>query len=465
MNTSCWRNICFSVVVSIFLFEISYAQKADRFQNQRAKENYSYLRDSTALEFPSSLKFIPIGKQGISYLSVGGSYRTRFEGLSNQNWSAANDQYFYSQRITLHLDACLGKYFRFFGELQHGYRTGGTAFLESDELDVHQAFIQLNSKNSKLFLRLGRQEMKYGVGRLFDFSLGPNIRRTFDIGKLTYTNKSTQVDFFYGKDVELNFEAFDNRSNIFQNSTSNSKIWGVYSQFSLFPNNGEADNTELYYLGIESPSNGYNDVRGEETRHSIGIRKYGNGWSGFTYNTELIYQFGNIGDNTISAYNIEVDWQYRFTTKWRPTIGLKLDWSSGDRESEDGKINSFNPMYVNPAIYSLAVVNTPINLLSYHPSITMFPVRKMMIELEFAFFNRTSLNDGLYSPPNRQVRPANGLSARHIGNTLGLFFVYNYSKHLSFNIRSSYFMTGSFIEQSGESENILQVAPTLQFTF
>lgn len=463
------RSICLiyrAILVSLFLTSFTFSQKQMRFQDQRALEDYSHLRDSTNLDGVNTFKFIALDKQSVSFVSFGGSVRPRYEVITNEEWTADNNQSFYSQRIAFHTDVYVGKFLRFFGELQHGYKTGEEAFLDSDQIDIHQSFIELRKMDTKLSLRFGRQELKYGAGRLIDYGFGPNIRRSFDIGKITYSSNHTQIEAYYGKDVRLSFKAFDNGFNLFKGNAANSKVWGIYGQFSLFPNEGETDNTELYYLGIESPRAGFNDVLGKEVRHSIGIRRYGVAGTGFTYNTELIYQFGKIDNSSISAFNFETDWQYSLSGKtWRPTLGLKFDLSSGDENWGDEEINSFNPMYVNPAIYSLAIVNTPVNLVSIHPSITIFPKGKFMVELEFAVFGRTTAEDGLYSPPNRQVRMANDLSERHIGNTIGLFMLYNYNRYLNFNIRSSYFMAGDFVKASGTSEPIFQFAPTITIRF
>ncbi len=234
----------------------------------------------------------------------------------------------------------------------------------------------------------------------------------------------------------------------------------------MLPNQGEADNTEVYYLGLESGRATYNDVSGNEMRHTIGIRRYGRASAKFTYNTELVYQFGDIAGNTISAFNFETDWQYSLIDKrGRPTFGLKLDYSSGDRQVADGQVNSFNPMFVDPAIYSLAVVNTPVNLLSIHPAFTIFPTKKMMLEIEYVFFFRASLNDGLYSPSNRLVLMANTIDNRPIGNSIGLLIVYNFNKHFNFTLRSSYYRFRGLLGGFGLAEDIFQFSPTFQYTF
>lgn len=437
-------------------------------QDERAKEDYSYLKDSIKLQSFAALKFISLAKNKNSYLSIGGSFRPRFEHFSNRFWVEGNDENYYSQRLSFHTDWHFGQYIRFFGELYHGYKTESQAFAQSDKLDFHQAFVEFNIPFgiNKLSFRFGRQEMKLGSGRLVDLRIGPNIRRSFDLAKISFQKRKVTLQAFYGKEVQSEFEAFDNDFTLFDDEASNPKLWGLYSQFPIFHTDDVSDNNELYYVGFQSDFSAFSDVMGEEIRHSIGLRRFGSINKYTTYNTEFIYQFGEIGGNTISAFNFETEWKYTFITKkWKPGFGLKLDWSSGDREIADGKLQSFNPMFVNPAIYSLAAINTPVNLFSLHPSFSFLPSKKWFVNLEWALFARASKNDGLYSPPRFQIRTADGLTSRPIGSVLGLFLKYTYNKNISFDLRSSFFTTGKFIVESGPSKPIFHISPTATFIF
>lgn len=65
----------------------------------------------------------------------------------------------------------------------------------------------------------------------------------------------------------------------------------------------------------------------------------------FKYNTELNYQFGKFGDKIISAFSIEGDWHYNLiNTKFKPDLGIKLDYVSGDFVKEAG---DSNPTFYN----------------------------------------------------------------------------------------------------------------------
>jgi len=335
-----------------FLSSICCFAQNSQFNSQRAEEDYSYLKDSTDLKFRDAIKYIALNKKRSSYLSMGGSIRTTYDNYENEFWVPNRDLHYYSQRVAFHTNWQFGKNFRAFGELQSGIVTGDPIILYSDDIDVHQAFVEYKTSSKKLALRLGRQEMEYGSGRLYSLRQGPNIRQTFDMGRVLWKEEDLNLNVFYGNAVQINFDAFDNPSYIFKRDSLAQRVWGVYSQFKILPSKDEF-NTELYYLGFNNEgSSRFSDVTGEETRHTIGLRKFGTIGQRITHNHELIYQFGKIGGSDISAFNLEVMWQYQMiNTKWKPAIALKIDWSSGDSEAGDGKINSFNPLFVNPSLY------------------------------------------------------------------------------------------------------------------
>ncbi|MEO0899976.1 MAG: alginate export family protein [Bacteroidota bacterium] len=438
------------------------------FLTERADEDYSYLKDSSRLRGNDALKFIAFGESKNSYLSLGGSFRPRIEHFSNQFWTN-NDLTYYSQKASLHAKLQLGKHLRIFGELYHGLVSGNPIFLQSDELDVHQAFIEFETSlpDHGLFsAKIGRQELKLGAGRLVDLRSGVNIRRAFDMGRISYSDKKWAIQAFYGKEVSIQFNAFDNVTGLFNRDQLNPLLWGVFTQLIEKGNKQFQGQNELYYLGFYRANGTFSDVTGEESRHSLGIRRSGNLHHQLSYNTELIFQFGSLGDQAIRAFSFETDWRYTFiSANWNPSPGLKLDWSSGDAEQGDGRVNSFNPMFVNPAIYSLAAVNTPVNLTGIHPSILLFPHPKLLINFEYALYFRASSQDGLYIPPQILSRQADGQLERHIGDVIGLYVQFTANRYFSFDIRTSYFIPGSFIEVSGPSEPIFHIAPTATFMF
>lgn len=439
------------------------------FQTNRANEEYSYLKKAESnpheAGFADALKLIPLSQNEKIYFTLGGQYRPRFEYSSNLNYSQEGENY-YSQRLNFHTNLVLGKFIRVYGEVYHGYTSDQQRLLETDDIDFHQVFVDakiISSEKNNLSFRLGRQELALGASRLIGIREGPNMRRSFDMAKLTYKKSNTNVIAFYGKEVTPRFGAFDNEFNLFNKESTNPEIWGAGAQFPIKKLTGT---NEVYYLGFRSKNAGFSDVFGEEVRHSVGLRRFGKISKSVSYNTEVVYQFGDLAGNTISALNIETDWKYKFSeSKFGTTLGFKFDWSTGDKETGDNKVNTFNPLFVNPAIYSLAAVNTPANLTSFHPNITIQPMRDLSVYMDYAVFYRTTKQDGLYTPPRFQIREANGLSEKHVGDAFGIQVNYEINRNISLDLRSTYFIPGKFIKASGEAESIFYIAPTMSFRF
>ncbi|MDT0558856.1 alginate export family protein [Ichthyenterobacterium sp. W332] len=465
------------IIVSIFLITpMLNAQEIELKKKElpiyslfRATENYEYLKgDNNAFESDvfDPIKFIPLNEKEDIYLSFGGQIRPRFEHYSNRFWEETVDQDFYSQRLAFHTDLHLGKNFRVYTELYHGYTSHEREFVENDEIDIHQAFLQIDipfQSESSLSFILGRQELAYGSARLVGFREGPNIRRTFDATRAVFKSGKTNIQAFYTREVSPTIFAFDNRFTLFDGDANNPKFWGVYSQFKIKGFNGM---NELYYLGFENPFSAFSDVSGKENRHSIGLRRFGQIGKRFTYNTEIIYQFGEINNTTISAFNLEGDWHYKLiNTAWLWNPGLKLEYTSGDKNLNDNKLNTFNPMFVNPAYYSLAATITPINLISIHPSVSATPTEKLKLYGEWGIFWRASKNDGLYRPPRFVNRPANGIEDRNLGSQLGFKASYEFNRHLSLDLDMSYFIAGDFQKTSGSGDDIFHFAPTISYKF
>ena len=430
----------------------------------RAEENYSNFQKDSVDLFLENLKYIALDQEHSSFLTIGGEYRARMDHSRNISFGAERETS-YLQRLNLHLALNIGQRIKLFTEFYHGLSSAGEILVQSDDIDFHQAFIDwkiIDENDRSVKIRLGRQEIGYGSSRLVGIRNGPNIRRSFDMAQLRLRHRKTKIDIFYGGEVVVSSGAFDNQSSLLDAHNTSPTLWGVYLNSPL---KTKMRFFELYYLGFHSDLSAFSDVVGEETRHSMGLRSYG-AIGKFTYNSELIFQFGQLANSDIISHNFETDWKYRLSDKgWKPQVGLKLDWSSGDRKIGDGKIGTFNPVFVNPGIYSLASVNTPANMTSLHPNFSFRPSEKLLIYLDYAFFYRTQRADGFYRPPRFLSRPGPESDEKQLGETFGILLKYEINRNMSFDIVSYYFISGNYLEETGPSQNIYFFAPTLSFKF
>lgn len=435
---------------------ITYSLKAQNISPiklLRAEENYSPLLQNDSLRNSSllnQLKAIPLSKDKSIYLSLGGEFRPRWEHTENKNWSTKDnaDESFYSQRMMFHTDLHIGKHLRFFGQLTYGLVSlDEPVYIQSDELDLHQGFIEfsLPIKETSLKLRAGRQELLLGSGRLMAPRDGSNSRRSFDMIRLMLQNKKFNSNLFYGREVKVPTGFFDN------NSSNSPYTWGLGVTANT---NKILGNTTLYYIGFDAKSVKYNAGVNPETRHTIGIRRFGDLGKRFSYNTEINYQFGKFGNQNISAFSIEGDWHYKLiNNKFKPDFGIKLDYISGDKDATDNKLGSFNPYFNNPAYFGLITQVAAMNMFDIHPSVKLKLTEKMSTTTEADVYWRAELNDGLYNGAKFLIRPSNQNKSRFIGWQTGLKLDYEVSRNIKISNETYIFVADNFIKETGDAKN------------
>src|SRR5262249_62434352 len=127
------------------------------------------------------------------FVTIGGEIRERFELLDHPNFGSGttDGNGYFLQRYLLSSDFHFGAGVRFFTELQSGLengRNGGPRPTDLDRLDVHQAFLDwkiYTDEHHSVTLRVGRQELGFGSGRLISHAEGLNLRRSLDGARAT----------------------------------------------------------------------------------------------------------------------------------------------------------------------------------------------------------------------------------------------------------------------------------------
>lgn len=259
-------------VVLVSILVSAQVSQAQNFKLMRFDEDYSVLKDS-ARTFYNRIKYIPLSQSGRTYLSLGGEVRVEVDRAQNEDWGARNTgrNIFTLQRYHLHADLHLGERIRFFGQLRSGLENGrknGPRPIDEDQMNVQNLFVDLvpyKGPEGMLTLRLGRQELQYGSGRLLDVREGPNLRLYFDGAKVAYTSSKWNVEGFVMADGKVKTGVFDNPI------SRKSSLWGVYSTYAA----AKMINIDLYYLGIDRAEAGFDEGVADESRHTFGTRLMG----------------------------------------------------------------------------------------------------------------------------------------------------------------------------------------------
>lgn len=429
-------------VILVTMLVSAQISRAQNFKLLRYDEDHSGLKDS-AKTFYNRIKYIPLSRSGYTYLSLGGEVREELDRAQNEDWGARNvgRNFFTLQRYQLHADLHLGERIRFFAQLRSGLEYGrknGPRPIDEDQLNVQNLFVDLvphKKPESMLTLRLGRQEIQYGSGRLIDVRDGPNLRLYFDGARVAYTSSRLNVDGFVFANGMIKTGVFDNASN------RKASLWGIYSTYAITKN----VNIDLYYLGIDRANARFDEGVADESRHTFGARFWRSG-SGLLYNFEAGYQLGKFGRDNIRAWGGSSEIGYRFDyMKGSPTVKLRSDFISGDDTKGDGKLGTFNALYPNGGYFGMKPQAGPANLLSVHPNLAWKPGKNVLISLDVVFNWRQSVQDGLYRPDGTFSMSSSGSAKRYIGTAYLTTVSWEINRFLNYNIGVQYFKTGDFI--------------------
>ena len=234
----------------------------------RENDDWSFLADpSLRSDFWDPIKYIPLGCDAC-YVSLGGEIRLAFEQVGNDNWGKQPYMNaFLLQRYMLHSDWHLGKNFRVFIQLKSGledFRAGGPRPIDEKRLDFEAVFFEIGNTHRKnwVVLRVGRQELKYGSGRLVSIREGPNVRQSFDGVKIRSKAGAWNVDAFAVRPDLDNFGFFDN---VPDHTTA---FWGLYATRPW----RRGVSFDSYYLGKDRKSATFERGTATELRHSVGAR-------------------------------------------------------------------------------------------------------------------------------------------------------------------------------------------------
>ena len=303
--------------------------------------------------------------------------------------------------------------------------------VDENQLELHQVFADLIipvSTQQKITIRLGRQELMYGSQRLVSVREGPNNRQSFDAAKLIYSSPTVKTDIFYSHYVRSRRGIFDDGFN------DNTRFWGTYAVINKIP---VLKNIDLYYLGLWKRLSSFDDGSARETRHSIGTRIW-NTTKNWEYDFEALYQWGKFGDGNISAWTISSNTSYTFpSARFAPLINLKTELISGDRNYDDRKLNTFNPLFPRGAYFGYAALIGPSNLFDIHPSLAFSLAKTLRLTFDYDVFWRFSINDGIYGPSGVIIFSGKNTHTKYIGDqfatdivyTLAIFFTSEQNLH------------------------------------
>ena len=430
-------------------------------------ESYAYLADPAKRTSTwSKFKYVPVGGQGSPvWASFGGELRFRAEHRDNERFGRGPQDTGgdFQTRARLWGELNLGSSLRAFVDVQDARTSGlasGEPVIEENRTDLHQAFLEARTGlgEGALRVRAGRQEFGQGGFRLFDMREGANARVALDMVRVLYDSPTGwSGGAFAGYALREGKASWDDATNF------DYRLYGATAARTLGQGT-TAPKLELLYVNTDrltTPFDG--QVAGRDDRDTLSVRLTGK-VAPWDYEVEAVKQWGSFRDLDIDAWFISAVGGRTFPgVKWSPRLAVRLDVGSGDKDPNDGKLNSFNPLFPQPA--ALRTDLGFANMVLLQPEVTVRPTPKLTLGANTAGLWRQSKDDGLYALSGMVLRGANEGQSSYVGWRTGVFARYALTPYVSLMGVANYTKAGDFLKETGTAEDQSYLGTFLTFRF
>ncbi|MBW8243690.1 alginate export family protein [Muricauda oceani] len=445
------------VIFWIVIADVALAQEKGtyRFALLRQNDSVPRLDNRNGLSWYRSLKHLYVSEN--NQLTLGGSWRGQAESFVNEEFSTEGrqDNIWFLNRLLFHAHLKLGDRFETFAELGSSLIEGKNNLspVDKDVLYVNQLFVAYEI-SSLWTLEVGRRNIRLGSGRLVDIREGPNVRRSFDMAELRYHTKVFEALSFFSVPVRPEPGAFDNGQWTFDETFS-----GLYTTTHFADDNY----LDAYVLYQKEDGAIYQSGTDNERRVSIGARHVGT-VKGFTYNNEVVYQMGSFGNQDISAWTLSLQVEAELKVLGKDfDVGIKTEAISGDKNSTDGKMNTFDALYPRGAYFGRVARFGPSNLIDVHPYVnTTF--NKLSLEVDYAAFWRYSLEDGVYGAAMTLDYPSLN-DQRFIANQMGFIAGYRFNHAIGVELEGNVIFPGPFLRENNMDDTLFHMVLTTEVKF
>ena len=377
----------------------------------RWQEDWSVLANPAVPSEPlDSLKYIPFGNS--SYLSLGADLRERFEGNDAVNFgvNGSKPEDYVISRLETHADFRLGSSVQAFVQLESAFAPGKLVLtpVDQDRLDLEQAFIAITEPlgSGTLRLRAGRQQFAFDLQRFVSARDGPNVRQSYDALWADYEVSNWRFISFYSQPVQNR----DRR--IFDDFSSHHLTYGgVRAEYRF----SQSVSLSTYISQFRQDTARFASVTGNERRNIVDVR-FGGTDGALDWDLEGMGQNGRIAGENIQAWAIGSRAGYTVGGAfWSPRFGIQIDAASGDRNSHDQTLGTFNPLFPNGYYVTMSGYTGYTNFVHVKPSVTLTPVPALTAMFAVAAQWRQSTADAVYTQPDIAVPGTAGHGGSYTG--------------------------------------------------
>ncbi|SEL10265.1 Alginate export [Pseudoxanthomonas sp. GM95] len=417
-------------------------------KSNRWQEDWSPLLDPAMRSQPlDHLKAIALGPD--AYLSLGVILRERLESNHASAFGVGReDDRYLLQRLQVHGDLRVGDHWQGFVQLEdaRAYQKTSIGPADTNPLDLRMAFVAYTTplRGGELKVRVGRQEFAFDLQRFVSLRDGPNVRQSFDAVWANYEHGPWRWIGFVSRPVQYaagsDFDDTSNRHFAFDTVRVERQVLGT-------------DELSLYYARYELDDASFLDAVGDERRDILDAR-FAGVQGALDWDLEAMGQRGRVGSASVHAWGMGGRIGYTFKdAALSPRIGMQVDAASGDRKADDGRLETFNPLFPNGSYFSLAGYTGYSNLLHIKPALTVHPDAAITLTGAIGLLWRQSTADAVYIQPDVPLAGTAGTGGRWTGAYLQLRTDWKLSPNLSTAVELVHYQVGNVIRNAGGSDS------------
>jgi hypothetical protein len=431
--------------------------------------DWRYLDDPNNTEHDpfAFLKRIRFGPDDLFLFTTGGEFRARYEFKGNSGLSNAtggrddNDDLF---RVRVYGDLWITQYVRVYAEFLSATSPDHElppALPDRDPADFLNLFVDLRAldvADEPVWVRVGRQELLYGSGRLVSTLDWSNTRRTFQGVKAFWQSEDLDVDaFVVNPVVPVGTSAGGDKDGLTPPYTQET-LAGLWSTYKI----KQGTDIDLYYLMLQndqpvfrSPNGGL----GSELFNTIGSRFVGD-YNNWLWDFEGMAQFGQFGEQRQSAWAGTAGIGYSFIdAPMTPAVWVYYENASG---SNDVSAKALPPGYAGPAgphtFNQLFPFNHYYDWLdlvgrqNIHDLVTVtsfYPADWLFCWFQTHTFHLDSATDYLYNSAGAGIRrDPTGRSGTSVGTEFDIISNIHIDNHQDILFSYSYLVAGRFLRST-----------------
>lgn len=395
--------------------------------------------------------------------SVGGEIRDAYERFHSPNFSLApaNPGGYFLERILACSDTRMNSNLHLFvaldSSLEYGRAGGPRPYVDRDELDGLAGYLEASGAHggNRINLRIGRQELALGSGRMVTLREGVNVRGPFDGLRVTVSRDQVSVDGFLLRPDITNPGIF---GDIPDHQTT---FWGVYGKITR-----SAPSIEAYYLGYDQKHAVFDQGVGHEVRHSFGahlLKRTGT----LPYDLEGVVQTGSFNGAAVRAWRAAAQITLPFAIRPRKLEFLiDADAASGDKDPKSPSLQTFRAFYQSGTYSGRAQLLGCDNAIRIEPSFAATLRNNVEITGGWAWYWRESVHDGLYGIANNLIVPDHGIVSRYEGMRPIVQIDWKANRALSVHANYIYVFNGAFEQRSVHgSKSLSYISPWIVYRF